>query len=83
MDKDGIIWAPVRIITAVKCIVVDQSLSVSDSVTPWTEARQVSLSFTISWSLLILTYIAIEPSHSLLPASPPVHNLSQHQGLFQ
>ena len=26
---------------------------------------------------------AIQPSHSLLPPSPPVLNLSQHQGLFQ
>ena len=26
---------------------------------------------------------AIQPSHSLLPASPPAFNLSQHQGLFR
>ena len=26
---------------------------------------------------------AIQPSHSLLPPSPPAFNLSQHQGLFQ
>ena len=26
---------------------------------------------------------AIQPSHSLLPSSPPALNLSQHQGLFQ
>ena len=26
---------------------------------------------------------AIQPSHSLLPASPPALNLSRHQGLFQ
>ena len=26
---------------------------------------------------------AIQPSHALLPASPPALNLSQHQGLFQ
>ena len=26
---------------------------------------------------------AIQPSHALLPPSPPVLNLSQHQGLFQ
>ena len=26
---------------------------------------------------------AIQPSHSLLPPSPPALNLSQHQGLFQ
>ena len=29
----------------------------SDSVTPWTAARQASLSFTISWSLLKLMSI--------------------------
>ena len=26
---------------------------------------------------------AIQPSHPLLPSSPPAFNLSQHQGLFQ
>ena len=26
---------------------------------------------------------AIQPSHPLLPPSPPVFSLSQHQGLFQ
>ena len=26
---------------------------------------------------------AIQPSHPLLPSSPPALNLSQHQGLFQ
>ena len=26
---------------------------------------------------------AIQPSHPLWPSSPPVLNLSQHQGLFQ
>ena len=25
---------------------------------------------------------AIQPSHTLAPASPPAFNLSQHQGLF-
>ena len=28
-------------------------------------------------------YDAIQPSHRLLPSSPPALNLSQHQGLFQ
>ena len=50
-------------------------------------ARQASLSFTISWSLLKLMSIesvmAIQSSHLLLPLSPSVLNLSQHQGLFQ
>ena len=56
-------------------------------VTPWTAARQASLSFTISWSLL-KTHVhwvddAIQPFHPLSPSSPPALNLSQHQGLFQ
>ena len=50
-----------------------QSLShVRLSVTPWTAAHQVSLSFTISQSLLKLMSIvvdAIQPSHSLSPPS--------------
>ena len=48
-------------------------------VTSQTAARQASLSFTASWSLLKL--MSIE-SAMLQPASPSL-NLSQHQGLFQ
>ena len=51
-----------------------------------TTARQAPLSFTISWSLLRLFHRAgdaIQPSHPLSSPSPPVFNLSQHQGLFQ
>ena len=67
---------------------VVQSLSgVELFVTPWTAARQASLSFTISWSLLKLmsieSVIPIQPSHPLSSPSPPALNLSQHQGLFQ
>ena len=54
--------------------------------TPWTAARQASLSITNSWSLLkIIQQIsdAIQPSHPLLSPSPLAVNLSQHQGLFQ
>ena len=50
-------------------IVVVQSLShVPLSVTPWTAARQVSLSFTISWSLLKLMSIesVVPPNHLIL-----------------
>ena len=53
--------------------------------TPWTATHQASLSITNSWSLLKLMSIvgdAIQPSHPLSP-SPPVFNLSQHQGLFK
>ena len=54
-------------------------------VTPWTAARQASLSITNSWSLLKLHRVsdAIQPSHPLSSPSTPALNLSQHQGLFQ
>ena len=51
--------------------------------TPWTAARQASLSFTISQSLLkIMSMVsdAIQPSHPLSPSSPVLY-LPQHQGL--
>ena len=60
-----------------------QSLSrVGLFVTPWTGARQASLSITNSQSLLKLMSIelgdAIQPSHPLLSPSPPALNPSQH-----
>ena len=68
-------------------IVVIQSLShVQLFSTPWLEAHQGPLSFTISQSLLKLVHRvgdAIQPSHPLLSPSPPAFHLSQHQGLFQ
>ena len=52
--------------------------------TPWTAARQVSLSITNSQSLLKLMSIeSVMPSHPLASPSPPAFNLSQHQGLFK
>ena len=54
--------------------------------TPWTAARQASLSITISWSLLKLMSIeSVMPSNHLILSSPspPALNLSQHQGLFK
>ena len=54
--------------------------------TPWTAARQVALSFTISWSVLKLMSIElVMPSNCLILSSPspPTFNLSQHQGLFK
>ena len=48
--------------------------------TPWTAARQASLSITNSWSSLKL--MSIQPSHPLSSPSPPAFSLSQHQGLF-
>ena len=53
--------------------------------TPWTAARQASLSLTNSQSLLKLMSIEsmIQPSHPLSSPSPSAFNLSQRQGLFQ
>ena len=57
------------------------------SATPWTAARQASLSFTVSQNFLRLmsTELAmpIQLSHPLSPPSPFDHNLSLHQGLSQ
>ena len=60
---------------------------VSDSVTPWTAARQASLSFTNYLQEFAQTQVhwvsdAIQPSHPLSPPSPAL-NLSQYQDLFQ
>ena len=60
--------------------------AVSDSATPWTAARQASLSSTISRSLLKLMSIdLVMPSNHLVLSSPspPAFSLFQHQGLFQ
>ena len=53
-------------------VVVVQSLSrVQLFVTPWTAARQASLSFTISWSLLKLMSIeSMMPSNHLILCHP-------------
>ena len=54
-------------------------------VTPWTAARQASLSITNSWSLLkFMSIKSVMPSNHLILSPPsPAFNLSQHQGLFQ
>ena len=52
--------------------------------TPWTAARQASLSITSSWSLFKLMSIeSVMPStiSSCVAASPSAVSLSQHQGL--
>ena len=50
---------------------------------PWTIARQASLSFAISWSLLkFKSIVSMMPSNHLIlchPLSPPALSLSQHQ----
>ena len=71
--------------TVIFCLV--QSLScVRLPAIPWTAACQASLSITNSRNLLKLMSIeAVMPSNHLIlsPPSPPIFNLSQHQGLFQ
>ena len=64
-----------------------QSLShVQFFATPWTAARQPSLSITNSQSLLKLMSIkSVMPFNPLIlchPLSPPAFSLSQHQGFF-
>ena len=54
--------------------------------TPWTVARQASLSIANSRvysNSCPLSGDAIQPSHLLSSLSPPAFNLSQHQGLFK
>ena len=65
-----------------------QSLScVWLSVTPWTAARQASLSIyqlpEFTQTLVHWVSDAIQPSQPLLSPSPPAFKLAQHQGLFQ
>ena len=51
---------------------------------PGTAARQVSRSFTVSWSLLRpMSIEAVMLPNPLSPTFPPVLSLSQHQSLFQ
>ena len=68
--------------------VVVQSLShVQLFATLWIAARQASLSFTISRSLLsLMSTESVMPSNHLIlchPLNYPALSLSQHQGLFQ
>ena len=55
-------------------------------VTPWTTARQASLSITNTKLEFARTHVhrvcdAIQPAHTLSSPSPPAFSLSQHQGL--
>ena len=74
-------WKPVHLM-----VVVFQLLSrVQLFATPWTAARQASLSFTIFRSLLKLMSIeSVMPSNHLILSSPspPALNHSLHQSLF-
>ena len=57
-----------RSVTSTLLLIVVQSLShVQLIATPWTAARQTSLSFTISWSLLKLrSFESVIPSNHLI-----------------
>ena len=65
-------------------VVVELLSHVQLFVTPWTTARQASLSFTISQSLLKLvsTELMMPSNHLILCRPLLLPNLSQHQGLF-
>ena len=66
-------YTPIKIILINLCFSsVQFSRSVvSDFSTPWTAARQASLSITNSWSLLKLTSIElVMPSYHLIPVFP-------------
>ena len=56
-------------------VIVVQSLSrVRVFATPWTAARQASLPFTVSWSLLTLMSIeSVMPSDHLILCCPLLH----------
>ena len=51
--------------------------------TPWTAARQASLSWELTQTHVHRVSDAIQPTDPLLSPSPLVFNLSQHQGVFQ
>ena len=53
-------------------------------VTPWTAARQTSLSFTVPQSLFRLMSIeSVMPSNHLMLCCPFLLNISQYQGFYQ
>ena len=63
-------------------VVVQLSSHVWLFATPWTAARQASLSLIISPSLLkLMSTKSVMPSHPLLPPPPLALHLSQQQGL--
>ena len=86
-------WAPLDIWSPCPTSLMGFSLvqfshsTMSNSATPWTAARQASLSITSSQSLLKLMSIeSVMPLNHHLPLlspSPPAFNLSQHQGFFK
>ena len=83
------IWAEQTVVFVLVDFILSVQFSrsvVSDSATPWTAARQASLSITNSRSspklMSIESVMAIQPSHPLSSPSP-TFTLSQHQGIFK
>ena len=72
-------------LTVSRTLVSQFSCSViSDSETPWTAARQASLSITNSQSLLkLMSIVSVMPSNQLILCRPLLltFNLSKHKGL--
>ena len=74
-----------------KCVISDQFGSVAQSCLTLCDPMDCSTpGFTVHYQLLerAQTHVhrvgdAIQPSHPLLSPSPPVFNLSQHQGMSQ
>ena len=74
-----------------KCVISDQFGSVAQSCVTLCDPMDCSTpGFTVHYQLLELaqTHVhrvgdAIQPSHPLLSPSPPVFNLSRHQGMSQ
>ena len=80
------IWDIFVVVVVVVVVVVQLLSHIRLFVTPWTSARQFSLSVSNSWSLLKLMSIeSAMPSDHFIVSSPSASalNLSQHQGLFQ
>ena len=66
-----LLWRSVCVCVCVKIPVWFSCLVMSDSATPWTAARQASLSITNSWSLLRLISIKlVMPSNHLIHCHP-------------
>ena len=82
-DKSVILIYPLM---SLKSVVVQPLSHVWLFATPWTAARQASLSFTISQSLFKLMsveLVMLSTSSSSATSFSFAFNLSQHQGLFQ
>ena len=79
-------YDPQNLVQLLSSVQISRSV-MSDSVTPWTAARQATLSITNSPSSLKLHVHrvgdAIQPSHPLSSPSPPAPKPSQQQSLFQ